>query len=298
MTTPITSLDHITLLTADIAGAISNYEALFGHGVAWRGRSDGAETAIFTLANTSLELMSPAGDGPVGERVRAALDEQGEGLASACFRVTDADRMFRRLARLQLQPEPVADAQAINMLDGASLQWRRTRAAAAATHGVKLFFLQRTEERPGSRPQTPSPVTGLDHLVVTTQDSERAAALYGARLGLDMALDLTRPDWGVHLMFFRCGDLIVEIAQRLKDTTAGTADGLMGLSWRVANAQATQARLATAGFDVSEVRPGRKPKTQIFTVRNRTSGVPTLMIEPAPRLDVNGSVETARRMPA
>lgn len=280
MTTPITGLDHITLLTQDITRAVDDYAALLGQTVAWRARSDGAETAVFTLANTSLELMALAGDGLIGERVRATLDKQGEGLASVCFRVTDADRMFRRLSQLQLQPEPVTDAGSVNLIDGVSLRWRRTRAAPATTHEVKLFFLERTDERPASQPSTQALVTGLDHLVVSTADSERAAALYGARLGLDMRLDLTRPDWGVHLMFFRCGDLIVEIAQRLNDTTAAPADRLMGLSWRVADAHATQARLAAAGFDVSEVRPGRKPKTHIFTVRSRTSGVPTLMIQP------------------
>lgn len=279
MSTPITGLDHITLLTSDIARAVADYETLLGHGVAWRARSDGAETAVFTLANTSLELMAPAGEGPIGDRVRAMLDEQGEGLASTCFRVTDADRMFRRLSQLQLQPEPVAGAHSVNTLDGASLHWRRTRAAQAATHGVKLFFLQRADERPLSQPSQPAPVIGLDHLVIATGDAERAAALYGARLGLDMRLDLTRPDWGVHLMFFRCGDLIVEIAQRLGDQAVTPADRFMGLSWRVADAQATRARLADAGFDVSEVRPGRKPKTQIFTVRNRTAGVATLVIQ-------------------
>ena len=50
-------------------------------------------------------------------------------------------------------------------------------------------------------------------------DPERAAALYGARLGLDMALDRSHPDWG-RLMFFRCGDLIVEVV-----APAGQAGG-------------------------------------------------------------------------
>ncbi len=282
MTTPMTGLDHMTVLTRDIARAVDDYTALLGQGVAWRARGDGAETAIFTLANTSIELMAPVGDGTAGARVRAVLDTQGEGLASVCFRVNDVDRMARRLSQLQLQPEPVAEAGSVNLIDGATLRWRRTRAAPAATHEVKLFFLERRDERPASQPTGPALVTGLDHLVISTGDCERAAALYGARLGLDMRLDLTRPDWGVHLMFFRCGDLIVEIAQRLNDATAMPADRLMGLSWRVSDAQATQARLAAAGFDVSEVRPGRKPKTHIFTVRNRTSGVPTLMIQPPP----------------
>ncbi|MEW6640801.1 MAG: VOC family protein [Pseudomonadota bacterium] len=282
MPTPITGLDHVTVLTRDIAAAIADHEALFGRAVAWRARGDGVETAIFTLGNTSLELMAAAGEGAAAARVREVLAQQGEGLASACFRVDDADRMARRLSRLQLQPDAVVEASSVNLADGATLLWRRTRAAATAAHGVRLFFMERAAERPLSPPSVSSPVTGLDHLVVSTGQAERATALYGARLGLDMRFDLAREDWGVRLMFFRCGDLIVEVAQRLKDAAVDAPDSLMGLSWRVADAHAARERLAAAGFDVSEVRQGRKPKTLIFTVRNRTCGVPTLMIQPPP----------------
>src|SRR4029450_10131822 len=77
-------------------------------------------------------------------------------------------------------------------------------------------------------------------------------ALYGARLGLDMARDRSRPDWA-RLMFFRCGDLIVEVVHR-PDANADK-DKLWGLSWRVADIDATRARRASAGIDVSEREP-------------------------------------------
>jgi hypothetical protein len=35
------------------------------------------------------------------------------------------------------------------------------------------------------------------------------------------------------------------------------------------------------GFDVSEVREGRKPETRVFSVRDGTCGVPTLVLQPA-----------------
>jgi catechol 2,3-dioxygenase-like lactoylglutathione lyase family enzyme len=289
MTTPITGLDHVVLLTSDIATAIHDYEALLGCAVAWRSRSDGIESALLTLPGTSLELLAPSGDGPAGDRVRATLDKQGEGLASLCFRVDDAERMQRRLTRVGLQPETVSEASSVNLLDGASLHWKRTRAAAVTTHDIKLFFLQRAADRPASTTSSTTPVVGLDHVVIATSDAERAAALYGARLGLDMALDMSRPDWGVRLMFLRCDDLIIEIAQRLNAPDASASDRLMGLSWRVADADAAQAQLAASGFDVSEVRPGRKPKTRIFSVRNRTSGVPTVMIQQGAIVDRKNS---------
>ena len=285
MTSAISSLDHVTVLTRDLSRAVTDASALLGREPSWRSRSDGVATVMFTLANTSFELMAAEGDGAQADRVRAAIGARGEGLASACFRTSDIARLTRRLSRLQMQPEEVTEARSTDLTSGAMLRWRRARVPAQAAHGVKLFFLERENEPPASAATAEAAATGLDHLVVTIRDPERAAALYGAKLGLDMRLDLTNPDWGVRLMFFRCGDMIVELAKRLKDSGDGHADkddSFMGLSWRVANADAARARLAAAGFDVSEVRKGRKPQTRIFTVRDRTCGVPTLMIEPAP----------------
>jgi catechol 2,3-dioxygenase-like lactoylglutathione lyase family enzyme len=235
---------------------------------------------LFTLDNMTLELMSPAGDGVTADRIRAVMAEQGEGLASLCFRTDDIAKMHRRLDRLTLKPEPVAEAESRDATSGITLSWKRTRAATDATRGVRLFFLELAKERPLSVRTTPASITAMDHVVIATADPERAAALYGARLGLDMALDRSHADWG-RLMFFRCGDLIVEIVQRPgKDAMSDTAhDRLWGLSWRVADLDATRERLVSSGVDVSEVRTGRKPGTRVLTVRNGTCGIPTLLVE-------------------
>jgi hypothetical protein len=73
----------------------------------------------------------------------------------------------------------------------------------------------------------------------------------------------------------------VEVVHNLADEPSAAPDKLWGLSWRVKNAEAAHARLKTNGFDISEIRTGRKPGTRVFTVRNNTLGVPTLMVEPA-----------------
>jgi hypothetical protein len=84
-------------------------------------------------------------------------------------------------------------------------------------------------------------------------------------------------------MFFRCGDAIVEIVHDPARTDG--RDQLWGLSWRIASADAVRARLAGAGLNVSEVRAGAKPGTRVFSVRDGSCGVPTLMIEPSPNRD-------------
>jgi catechol 2,3-dioxygenase-like lactoylglutathione lyase family enzyme len=274
----ITGLDHVVLLVGDISAGSAAYQTLFARLPAWRNTGDGTDRVLFTLDNMTLELMSPSGDGATADRIRAVISKRGEGLASICFRTGDIERMHRRLDRLALKPEPISDNESRDAISGSSLSWKRTRAATDVTRGVRLFFLELANERPPSAATADASITAMDHVVISTGDPERAAALYGARLGLDMALDRSHPDWG-RLMFFRCGDLIVEVVHRPGKDTDATHDKLWGLSWRVADIDATRARLASAGVDVSEVRAGRKPGTRVLTARNGTCGIPTLLVE-------------------
>ena len=274
----ITGLDHAVILVSDIAAGELAYQTLFARTPAWRNTGDGADRVLFTLDNMTLELMSPNGDGATADRIRTVIAEQGEGLASICFRASDITKMHRRLDRLTLKPEPVAEVEGRDTISGATLSWKRTRAATEATRGVRLFFLELAKERPLSVRTAAASITAMDHVVISTTDPERAAALYGARLGLDMALDRSHPEWG-RLMFFRCGDLIVEVVHRPDPKADKTHDKLWGLSWRVADVEATGARLVSAGVEVSEVRTGRKPGTRVLTVRNGTCGIPTLLVE-------------------
>jgi catechol 2,3-dioxygenase-like lactoylglutathione lyase family enzyme len=274
----ITGLDHVVVLVGDLAAGQAACERLLGRAPSWQSSTDGGQTVLFTLDNMSLELMAPVGNSEAAERIRGVLKMQGEGLASICFRVADIAKMHRRLDRLALKPDPIAEVESRDSLSGALLRWKRTRATTELTRGVRTFFLELAGERPRSAATSAAPILGLDHVVVSTEDPERAAALYGARLGLDMALDRSHQDWG-QLMFFRCGDLIVEVVRRPVAGTDQAHDRLWGLSWRVADIDATRARLVADGIDVSEVRIGRKPGTRVMTVRGGTCGVQTLVLE-------------------
>jgi catechol 2,3-dioxygenase-like lactoylglutathione lyase family enzyme len=280
----ITGLDHVVVLVNDIDAGRAAYQTLFARTPAWQHSGEGADRVLFTLDNMTLELMAPAGEGAPAERIRAVIAAQGEGLASLCFRSNDIAKMHRRLDRLTLKPEPVAEAESRDAISGATLSWKRTRAATDATRGVRFFFVELARERPLSVRTVPASITAMDHVVISTADPEPAVALYGARLGLDMALDRSHPDWG-RLMFFRCGDLIVEIVHRPDPNADKAHDRLWGMSWRVADIDATRARLVSAGVDASEVRAGRKPGTRVLTVRNGTCGIPTLLVERTARPD-------------
>ena len=173
------------------------------------------------------------------------IAEQGEGLASICFRTDDIAKMHRRLDRLALKPEPVAEAESRDATTGATLSWKRTRAATELTRGVRLFFLELAKERPRSVPTAAAPITAMDHVVVVDRRSRtrrralwRAArARHGARslasgLGPADVLPLRRSH--------RRGG-----APAGQDSDAKTTTGCGALSWRVADIDATRARLAS-----------------------------------------------------
>ena len=278
----ITGLDHVVILIEDIAVGTAAFEALLARKPSWHNSGEGADRVLFTLDNVTLELMAPAGASPAADRIRNVIKIWGEGLASICFATDDIASMHRRLERVALKPDPITEVDNTDRISGQTLHWKRTRAMADLNRGVRMFFLELSQPRPPSAATTDTAVLGLDHIVVSTEDPERAAALYGARLGLDMALDRSNQEWG-QLMFFRCGDLIVEVVKRPVAGNDKANDKLWGLTWRVADIEATRARLLAAGLQVSEPRAGRKPGTRVMSLYSGTCGIHTLILEKTPR---------------
>lgn len=273
------ALDHVALVVEDLDAAVGRYEALLGRAPNWRGADGGAAHAWFQLSNMALDVIAATGSGYTGDRVKSRLESHGEGIWALAFTVDDMAKTRHRLERVGVPSTEARPIRATHPETGEKRYWTTSVADPAATAGTNIFLI---EEAPW--PASPfdgdeaAAVIGLDHVVINTPNPERAAALYGARLGLDMRLDRSNEDWGTRLMFFRCGDLIVEIAHALKGGVSDGPDHAWGLSWRVPDIDAANARMKAAGFDVSEVRAGRKPGTRVFTVREAPARVPTLVI--------------------
>ena len=146
----------------------------------------------------------------------------------------------------------------------------------ATTHGVRIGIVAAA---PTAGPADQShDIIGLDHVVIRTPDPERAVALYGGRLGLDLRLDREIEAFGSRMLFFVCGGLVIEITHDPKAGVGTGPDSIRGLAWRARDIDRAHARLTAAGIAVSELRTGRRPGTRVFTVKSHTTGVPTLVI--------------------
>lgn len=238
----ITALDHLTLHASFVDGAVAAYETLFGRR---------AQEGHLQLGNAGLTIENDAATAH---------------LSSLVFATSSLDKAAHLLERRAIAAERTGNRVALPL---------------AATHRVPIALIERRDK------STVSPLVGsteaasltaLDHVVIRTPHPERAIALYGGRLGLDLRLDRSNPQWNARLLFFRCGDLVVELAHDLRKGVSDGPDQLWGLSWRAADIGAAHARLKAAGVEVDDPRDGRRPGTQVFGVHSHTANVPTLII--------------------
>ncbi|HLG47546.1 MAG TPA: VOC family protein [Reyranella sp.] len=238
----IDALDHLTLRASFRAGAVDAYETLLG-----RQATDGR----LRLGNVGLTIEDHASTAQ---------------LSAMVFATASLEKAARLLERRAVPCER---------------KGKQLVLSTEATHGVPIALVERSEA------PTPSPllkssdaaaISSLDHVVIRSPNPERAVALYAGRLGLDLRLDRSNPEWGSRLLFFRCGDLVVEIAHDLRKGMSDAPDQLWGLSWRTPDIAKANDRLKSAGVEVSEPRAGRRPGTHVFTVQSHTANVPTIVI--------------------
>lgn len=284
----LNTLDHLIVGVRDLDAAAEQTATLLGRPASWRGVHPGYGTAnaLFRVANTYLELLSPAGEGAIGAELEKRFAEDGEGLVGMAFGCDDADRAAaelrgRGLRVLDPQPGSGRDEQT-----GAERRWRNVLIAPDASRGAWLFAIEH-ESASDALPlrETVCPreaaVAALDHVVVMSPDVEGTRRLYGDGMGLRLALDRSFEERGARILFFRVGGATVEVGGRLgAEPDPESPDRLWGLAWQVPDAGAAHARVEAAGFDVTDVRDGFKPGTRVFTVRGQPCGVATLMIEP------------------
>ncbi|MCA1453736.1 VOC family protein [Bradyrhizobium sp. BRP22] len=275
----ITTLDHTNVLVHDLDTGIATYREVLAREPAFRARNDGIESAFFILDNATLRVTAPNGEATFGARVRAALAENGEGLSGLDFAVDDIEKSHRRLRHISLEPDEVTDITCSDLATGTTLSWKGSSLPAEQSHGVPISFSKLLSEAQPSAATASGTVRRMDLVVVATDEPERAMALYGARLGLDLIFDRTDATNKSRLMQFACGDMLIEIVNRPTEGEARKPDRLWGIAWSVDDADAARERLSHAGRNVSDVKAGAKPGTRVFTLRDGTCNVPTLFVQ-------------------
>ena len=115
----------------------------------------------------------------------------------------------------------------------------------------------------------------LDHLVLTTNKSDDLINLYEKELGIRLALDQFVEKWGGRMLFFRTGQATIEVI----DNKVEGNDQFWGLAWKTKDIRKKREYLIENGFNVSDVKDGRKKDTLVATVKFDEVKIPTLLVE-------------------
>ncbi len=276
----ITGIDHIVLLCSSVEEGRQAYGALLGRSEDWRSSDpEGAASVMFQMEHVALELLSPQGNGPLADRLRQLLADQGPGLQTLVLASDDLEGDHKRFRRLGLAPTDIVEGSSFDATRGLGRHWRRFRLDDVQTGGLRTFVLQRATDDPLRAPAFgQNQITDLDHLVIATRNPERALGLFGAKLAFELTLDRTDQERQSRLLVFSAGESGIEVTSSRSDNTEPKPDRLWGITWRSVDIDAANSRLRDKGLNVSEVRKGIRPGTRVFTVRDGTLGVPSLVV--------------------
>jgi catechol 2,3-dioxygenase-like lactoylglutathione lyase family enzyme len=171
--------------------------------------------------------------------------------------------------RLQLcegvEPEP--------SIDGLRLSVDADIGRPADSRGLNLLF------QPGGPVDISTAGVGVDHVVLQSSDAEDCIRLFRDQLGIRLALDQTVEEWGGRMLFFRAGKMTLEVIENARDRPA--KDFFWGITFLCPELSKAHRALTAAGVALSELRAGRKPGTQVATLRSHTLGIPCLLVGPA-----------------
>jgi len=282
---------RIQIACEDLSQAIAEFTQLLGATPCWQGQvtenlanpasaaelemsapevSEPYPVAWFYLENTLLELLPALAlntrTGISGFTLKAeSINPLAESFAAGV-------RCWRNYQTAMDTGQSVDDRLAGLFREGAYRE-PLYRLDQAAANGLRIHISE-TEYLP--LPESDVETRRIDHIVLRTNDGDACVRLLSEQLGLRLALDQEKPEWGGRMLFFRSGKLTLEVIAPEGGLKAG--DYFWGFALKIADMDAEHARLKKAGINVSELRTGRKPGTRVVTVKSHSGGVPALLV--------------------
>ena len=274
-------VDHIIIAISDLETATHDYALMLGRDPSWQGRHPdyGSANTLFKLDNTYLELLAAEGSGWAGDRVTQHIADKGQGLMGLVFGVDEIAPFIDHARKAGLDISDPTVGHGLDLAETAKRSWQNMVWPEDAARGIFSFAIRHDD--PDALKIAPiagaGPCTEVDHVVVQTSDPNASKNFYGTQLGIRLALEQSRPDWGGDMLFFRTNHMSIEVIGAPKFDAQ--LDHLWGLALKTDDIEATHARLVESNVAVSEVREGRKEDTRVCTVKSHCLDVPTLLVQ-------------------
>jgi hypothetical protein len=166
--------------------------------------------------------------------------------------------------------------------DGTVRRWRSFALARHETRGVNVIAITHADRGAiAPAPLVGDPrgiVTGVDHVVIFSDDLAGALALWSGTFGIPERWRTALADRGTVNVGLRIGGVTLEVVGPLDGATGTRGERTWGLAYDVDDVDAAVARIRATSVSVGDPRTGIAPRTRVATVK-WPDGIPTLLIE-------------------
>lgn len=286
----IESIDQIFIGVNDVQVAAEQYQQLLGRQPSWRGHWSNFDCDLiaFQLSNCRICLCSPAGGNDAAGGARELVDfleGKGEGIFALIFASSDLNQTKISLASKGVKFGPEADLDTTGQAGYKNIQGKMTRIVGDLFLQLRAYIFEakdkltplRSELCRGASDQ--DAVIALDHVVVNSADVDALKDSF-VELGLNLRLDQNIQQWGARQLFYRVGETVLEVIAFNDKKLRPQANEYWGLALQSIDINQLQQRMLGQGVDVSSVRAGRKPGTEVASLKSHNLGVATLLIGP------------------
>ncbi len=288
---PVLGFHRIQVRCPSTRQAIDEYSILLGLQPVWQGHYELSNADINTDINTdiSTNTNTPLCNGSsawfvlentILEFIDGGFENDGSSESKEAF-----------IERLVLSADDVTDLiesqsteSFICLYEGDDLSFTETQLdISLGDNSLRKVTVVDASDQPCFHASAASPnFTKVDHVVLYSNHAQTCIELFSELLGMRLALDKTVPQWGGRMLFFRSGQLTLEIISPTEPFHG--ADYYWGIAYQTSSLDQVHQALTDQAVTVSDIRSGRKPGTRVATLKSHQLGIPTIIIEQALKL--------------
>tara|TARA_Y100001970_G_scaffold281782_1_gene393268 strand:+ start:58 stop:900 length:843 start_codon:yes stop_codon:yes gene_type:complete len=271
----LTRVQNIFLVTKNLEETSRKFSIFFGRKYNFIGQSKnlGIDIISFGLHKTNICLISPKHSGIWFEPLNNFLKNKGEGIFGISFSSDNIDSDYNNFAKNKLK---LSDKIEGNFEGDNESQLKFSFFNILDNNIENLNILISNEiDFQNNKVYSKNNVSKVNQIVIQTENPEAIKDIFEEKLRIRLALDKTFKEWAGRMLFFRLGGVTLEVIEG-KDIKQNSQ--YFGIGWHAENYNNCYNSLLKDGFNLSEIRKGRKKGTLVSTLKKPILNIPTILI--------------------
>ena len=270
-------IQNIFFVASDIEKLSKEFSLFFSNKPSFQGFSNelGIKIHSFNLSNLNISIINTHKEGLWSKKILDFKQDKREGFFGLNFMSDDPKMTYSELKEKNIF---LGEFQEVTFEDYNNNKFHSflfsigedlTSSLNISVSGDDRFFIEKEKRTSDAM------IKSVNQVVINTGNPDGVINLFEKNLKIRLALDKTFKEWSGRMLFFRIDGVTIEVIEN--DKIKGSAD-FYGIGWHTDDFRACYRSLIDKGFDLSEIRKGRKPGTLVSTLKNPMLGIPTILI--------------------